>query len=117
MILNVTELIRQIGAGHLMAISGLRYTPRYDKETGSRVIGLDLPVGHGYRVEIELAADDTYIVRRVFSRRPKGGGRYAAPVNYVKGERTGVYAGDIGKVARYAASYESYDENEWVHQA
>lgn len=107
--MDVTTLVRQIGAGNLMAISGLRYTAIYDKERGADVIGLNLPVAYGYRVEIELEPGDTYKVRRVFSRTVKG-----VKQNYVKGERTSVYAEEVGKVARYAASYESYDEDEWV---
>lgn len=108
--MDAIELIRQIGWGNHMAISGLRWGT---SGTGDKVTTVHFPVGHGYRVDIELAADDTYTVRRVFSRKP----RNRAPVETVKGERTGVYADDIGKVARYAASYESYDENEWPHQA
>ena len=55
---------------------------------------------NGYRVEIELAADDTYTVRRVFKRGAK---------TFDKGTMTGVYAEDIGEVAYYASCFRNVD--------
>jgi len=107
------ETVRQIGRGNMMGISGLRWST---SGTGSDVYQLHLPVSNGYRVDIELAADDTYTVRRVFSRKPKGQ-RFAEPVDYVKGERTGVYFDEVGLAAYYASCYRSYDETEWVAQS
>lgn len=100
---QMSELVRQIGRGRLMAISGGRV------ENWGGV--LRLPVSNGYRVEIALAANDTYIVRRVFRRKPKG---ELIPVDYPKGERTEVYCEEVGEAAYYASCFRSYDENEWV---
>lgn len=99
------ETLAQIGKMNLMAISGLRWGT---SGKGSEVFKLHLPVGHGYRVDIELAADDTYTVRRVFKRGQN---------EWVKGERKGVYFDDIGQAAYYASCYASYDEDEWVKKA
>lgn len=79
--------LHQIGAGNVAAISGGR--SKIDANGN-----LILPVAAGYSVEIEYDVMDTYIVRRVFSRAGK---------TWVKGERTNVYADEIGEVA-YAAS-------------
>lgn len=93
--LHVGTLLDQIGRWNVAAISGGRVT------IGDGYIVL--PVGAGYRVEIELAADDTYTVRRVFVR---GGKRF------VKGEQTNVYCDEIGEVAYRASSFRSYEFGE-----
>ena len=81
-------LLLQIGKHNLMAISGFRFTVR---DTG-----VTLPVGHGYRVTVDLAADDTYTVRRVFER----GGKC-----WLKGQESGVYAEQLGDSAYRASCY------------
>jgi len=90
--LDIDVLVAQIGRGNLMAISGMRV-----QYTNDAVV---LPVGNGYRVEIELAADDTYTVRRVFKRGVK---------TFDKGTMTGIYAEDIGDVAYYASCFRNVD--------
>lgn len=97
---NHQQLLRQIAPMTLMAISGRRVE--------RRLTGVTLPVSNGYSVTIDVAANDTYIVRRVFKRGAK---------SWVKGERTGVYAEDVSEAAYYASCFRSYDENEWVHKA
>ena len=57
---------------------------------------LILPVAHGYTVEIDLALNDTYTVRRVFTRAGK---------RFVKATVTGVYFDQIGEVAYQASCY------------
>jgi hypothetical protein len=89
---DINVLVAQIGRGNLMAISGSRVT--YNDTC------VVLPVGNGYRVEIELAGDDTYTVRRVFKRGAK---------TFDKGTMTGVYAEDIGDVAYYASCFRNVD--------
>ena len=79
-------LLQQIGGGNLIAISGLRFV--------KRPTGITLPVSSGYSVTVDLAEDDTYTVRRVFTR---GGSAW------IKGERTGVYCDQVSDVA-YSAS-------------
>lgn len=94
---NNNVLLRQIGAGNVAAISGLRVIRR---ETG-----VTLPVGNGYSVTVDLNSDDTYTVRRVFKRGPKV---------WTRGERTEVYCDEVARAAYYASCFRSYDENEWV---
>lgn len=94
------QLISQIARMTLAAISGGRVI--------RRSTGITLPVSNGYTVTIDLAAGDTYTVRRLFRRGDKV---------WIKGERTGVYAEDVSEAAYFASCFRSYDENEWVHKA
>jgi len=57
---------------------------------------IDLPVSSGYRVTVDLAADDTYTVRRVFTRGSR---------QWVKGEVTGVYCDQVGEAAYLASCF------------
>lgn len=84
---NVT--LSQIGRMNVLAISGGRVAMMGDT--------LVLPVGCGYRVEIDLDPSDTYTVRRVLERGP---GR-----RYVKAERSNVYCDEVGEVAYRASCY------------
>lgn len=81
-------LLAQIGTMNVLAISGGRVQVR---ETG-----VTLPVRYGYRVTIDLAADDTYTVRRVLVRGSKV---------TVKREWEGVYCDNVGEVAYTASCY------------
>jgi hypothetical protein len=85
---DTTTLLKQIGAPTLAAISGLRVM--------RRATGVTLPVGAGYSVTVDLAADDTYRVARVFKRGAKV---------WVKGEQTGVYCEEVGEVAYRASCF------------
>ena len=80
--------VQQIGRMNLLAISG----GRVRLEDGILV----LPVGQGYRVEIELTDRDDYTVRRVFVRAGK---------KFIKGEVERVYCDNIGEVAYVASCY------------
>lgn len=104
--MDAAETVAQIGRMNLMSISGLRVTRVNARLVDGRVMveALRLPVGKGYRVDVLLDASDTYTVRRVFSRRPKGQ-KYAAPVDTVKGEMEGVYADQLGEVAYRASCF------------
>jgi len=93
---GAAELVRQIGRGNLMAISGGRVMRR---ETG-----ITLPVDCGYSVTVDLAAGDTYVVRRIFRRGRK---------EWIRGERTSVYCDEVGEAAYYASCFRSYDGNQW----
>lgn len=86
-------LLDQIGRMTVLAISGGR--KRLDGGT------LVLPVGSGYRVEIDYneGADD-YTVRRVFTRGTK---------RFVKGTLEHVYCSEISDIAYEASSFRSYD--------
>lgn len=97
---DAAELVRQIGRGNLMAISGGRVMTR---ETG-----VTLPVDCGYSVTVDLAADDTYVVRRIFRRGRR---------EWVRGERTDVYCDDVGEVAYMASSFRSYSGDEWPRRS
>lgn len=90
---QATTLLRQIGGMTILAISGGR---KYLND-GTLV----LPVGSGYKVEIDYAeGSDTYTVRRVFTRGTK---------RWVKGELTYVYCDEVGERAYEASSFRSYD--------
>lgn len=86
------EILRQIGRGNLAAISGLRFE--------KRPTGITLPVAHGYSVHIDLDGNDTYVVRRVFSR---------SGVQFIKGEVRGVYCEDLSDTAYEASCYASVE--------
>src|ERR1039458_3283693 len=57
---DARTLAAQIGRMNILAISGGRIKVR-----GT---GITLPCGNGYSVTVDLALDDTYTVRRVFTR-------------------------------------------------
>lgn len=91
------EIARQIGGMNLAAISGGRVLGIAD--------GIELPVSNGYRVRVQLTPADTYVVTRVFKRSGK---------EWVKGQRTEVYAEEVSETAYYASCFRSYDETQWV---
>jgi hypothetical protein len=90
--MNTTELLNQIGRMNVLAISGGRV--RTADET------VILPVASGYTVEIELAANDTYTVRRVFTRGVK---------RFIKGQIDNVYCDQVGDIAYEASCFRSND--------
>jgi len=87
------EIVRQVGR-NIWAISGGR-VGQYRDARGT-LCGVVLPVGHGYSVEIVLAADDTYTVRRVFTRSGR---------RWIKAERSNVYCDEVSEVAYRASCY------------
>jgi hypothetical protein len=87
------EIARQIGIWNLRAISGGRAV--------CRPAGITLPCGSGYSVTVDLAGNDTYTVRRVFTRAGK---------SWVKGERSGVHCDQVGEVAYRAGMF----RDEWA---
>jgi hypothetical protein len=87
---DARTLIEQIGPRTVLAISGGRVLVR---DTG-----ITLPVSSGYKVTVDLAANDTYTVRRIFTRA----GRV-----WVKGERSGVYCDQVGEAAYEASCYKN----------
>lgn len=86
--MNHAELIHQIGTMNILATSGGRVL-RYQN-------GIKLPVRYGYSVTVELEADDTYTVRRVFQRGAK---------TFVKAERSNVYCDEVGEIVYRAGCY------------
>lgn len=91
------EIVSQINRMTLLAISGGRVTPIEN--------GIELPVGAGYSVRIELTPMDYYTVSRVFKR----GGK-----EWIKGQREDVDCEQVSEAAYFASSFRSYDEQEWV---
>lgn len=89
---DAAVLLARIGHGNLMAISGLRVTVRRT--------GITLPVSSGYKVTVDLAADDTYTVRRVLVRGLK---------TWVKGEQAGVYCDQVGEAAYQASCFRNVE--------
>jgi hypothetical protein len=92
---QANELLAQIGKWNVLAISGGRALLKIDPNDADEFL-LVLPVGKGYRVEIELTAADDYTVRRVYKRGAK---------EWVKGEVAGVYCDQIGEIAYQASCY------------
>lgn len=76
--------------------------------------GIRLPVAHGYAVTVELDGDDSYVVRRTFTRKPKG---ELLPVTYLHGEAREVYCERLSEVCYFASCYVSYDAQEWPTKA
>ena len=99
--MDTYELLNQIGHGNVFAISGGRYRPVMDED--GEVTDLILPVAYGYRVRINLAANDTYTVRREYVR----GGKV-----YEKGKVEDVYCTEVGEVAYRASCYVNVDFGE-----
>ena len=93
---NNHELLAQIGRMNLGAISGLRVV--------SRPTGVTLPVSYGYSVTVDLAWNDTYTVRRIFTRSGKV---------TVKKEWTYVYCDSVGEIAYRASCYNNSD-SDWA---
>jgi hypothetical protein len=83
-----TTLLQQIGRMNVLAISGGKFQ--------SRRTGVTLPVRYGYAVTVDLAANDSYIVKRVFAR----GGRV-----WIKKTWTNVYCDEVGEIAYQASCY------------
>jgi hypothetical protein len=88
---NGAELLQQLGRNNLLAISGGRVI--------SRESGVTLPISNGYSLTIDLAWNDTYTVRRIFTRSGK------API---KAQLEGVYCEDLGDVAYYGSCFRSH---------
>lgn len=87
------DIISQLGMNNLFAISGGRVT--------KRSTGVTLPISNGYSLTIDRAWNDTYTVRRLFTRSGKV---------TIKGELTGVYCEDLGEVAYYGSCFRSHTE-------
>lgn len=89
---DAKTLVSQIGMRNLYAISGGRVTER---ETG-----ITLPVSNGYSVTVDLAANDTYTVRRIFTRAGKV---------TIKGEVEGIYCEELGEIAYQASCFRNVE--------
>lgn len=83
-------LMRQIGRGNFLAISGGRMF--YNDH------GVILPVSSGWKVTVDLANDDTYTVRRIRVQRFRA---------WLHGEVSGVYAEEVGEAAYRASCFEN----------
>ena len=82
----------QVGMMNVFAISGGRW---FIRETG-----ITLPVSNGYSVTIDLHANDTYTVRRVYTRAGK---------TTIKGEVEGVYCDELGEIAYQASCFRNVE--------
>ena len=80
-------ILQQIGIWNVGAISGGRVIGRES--------GITLPVSNGYSVEVDLASDDSYTVKRVFSRSGKR-------TEYVL---QGIYCENVGEIAYQASCF------------
>lgn len=82
----------QIGVRNIFAISGGRIE--------ARITGITLPVSNGYSVTVDLAANDTYTVRRIFTRAGKV---------TIKGEVNGIYCEELGEIAYQASCFRNVE--------
>lgn len=87
------EIIEQVGRNNLLAISGGRVI--------HRKTGVTLPVSNGYSVTIDLAWNDTYTVRRIFTRSGKA---------TIKAQLVDVYCFDLSDVAYYGSCFRSHPD-------
>lgn len=94
------QIVRQIGMGNILSISGGRVTYIAD--------GIELPVSNGYKVRVQLTPVDDYTVTRIFTRRGR---------EFLHGRLDRVYADSIGNVAYYAGMFRSYDAEQWPVKA
>ena len=85
---NTSVIKQQIGTWNILATSGGRVEHRQT--------GITLPVRYGYSVTVDLAANDTYTVRRILRRGSK---------TWIKGEITDVHAEELGDVVYGAGCY------------
>jgi hypothetical protein len=90
------EIHDQIGR-NILAISGGRWLRIAD--------GIELPVGSGYTVRVQLTPADEYTVSRIFRRGAK---------EWVKGVREHVFCDEVSELAYYASCFRSYNETEWI---
>ena len=90
---DAQELKAQIGRMNILATSGGRVT--------IRPTGITLPCRYGYSVTVDLALDDTYTVRRMFTRAGNAS---------VKGEREGIYCTEVGETVYRAGCF----RDEWA---
>lgn len=91
------QIVQQIGAATLMAISGLRTNSIYNSDM--ETVGISLPINNTRRVDIVLDWDDTYIVRRI--RRIVSGKNKGQEVT--EDEYRNIYCDQVSDVA-YTAS-------------
>jgi len=92
---NFQEALSQIGKMNVFAISGGRVKLDGRNEY-NETRAIFLPVNCGYTVKIQLHANDTYTVQRIFER----GGKV-----FLKGEMTGVYCEELGETCYKASCY------------
>ena len=97
---DVEQIMRQIGAVNVLAISGGRW--RVVRNDDNDSVGVRLPVSNGYSVEIVLAPNDTYTVRRVFQRSGR---------QWVHWEASDVYADQLADTAWEASCFRTTPGN------
>jgi len=91
---DINQTISQIGKMNILGISGGRVNPL--RNTAGEPVGIHLPVGKGYGVNVLLHPNDTYTVQRVTTR---------SGVVKIKGQEDGIYAEDLGDTAYRAGMY------------
>lgn len=90
------QMVEQIGKEVIFMVSGGRIR--------SIENGVELPVGSGYSVRVELDASDTYVVSRVFKRGAK---------EWIKGSVENVYCDEVAEKAYFAGMFRSHSDGKW----
>lgn len=91
------EIVRQIGAGNILCISGGKINPIPD--------GIELPVSNGFLVRIQLTPLDEYTVTRVFKRSGK---------EFIHGRAEHVYCDRVSELAYRAGMFRSWSADKWM---
>ena len=95
------EILRQIGRGNCLAISGGRaYTIR---NSSDEAVGVRLPCGPNRTVDVVLDWDDTYTVSR---RRVTAKGSQKGQVT-IESTVSGIYCDEVGEKAYRASIWRS----------
>jgi hypothetical protein len=92
--LDPNQTIAQIGKMNILGISGGRVNAL--RNSHGEAVGVQLPVGHGYGVNVLLHPNDTYTVQRTYTR---------SGTTTIKGQEEGVYADQVGDTAYRAGMY------------
>jgi hypothetical protein len=92
------QTVAQIGKMNILGISGGRVNTLRD--SNGEAVGVQLPVSHGYGVNVLLHPNDTYTVQRTFTR---------SGTTSIKGQEEGVYADQVGDAAYRAGMYQNVE--------
>lgn len=90
---DANEIVRQVGKGNVLAISGGRAHAITNDD--NEVVGITLPINGTRRVDILLDWDDTYVVRRV---RTIVRGEHRGD-SIIEEQSYGIYCDQVGETA------------------
>jgi hypothetical protein len=104
--MDTKQTLGQIGKMTVLSISGGRVNAL--RNSHGDTVGVNLPVSHGYGVNVLLHPNDTYTVQRTFTR---------SGITTVKGQEDGIHAGEISDTAYRAGMYQNVEFGGHVKKA